>query len=134
MKKILNEKGVVTGLLPKSEVEAMKVAYENGGTAYVYRSSGWDELLYEPNWNHKYVYKVEYEEKEMIPYDKNDIHKLFLDNTVVKLKSTGVETRIRSFDPSEAMDIVFMNSWISLKVFLEEYTHQDGSKFKKESV
>ena len=134
MKKILNERGMVTGLLSKVELEAMKDAIsDRDGITYIYNSLGWQELYFKPDWNLDLVYKVEYEEKEMIPFDKNDVHKLFLDNTVVKRNASGVEVRIKSFDPSEAVDIVYMNDWIGLDEFLRDYTHRDGSKFEKEA-
>jgi hypothetical protein len=85
-------------------------------------------------WDNTYKYAKPIEEPKMIPYDKYDALKLFEENTIVRVKSNAVLTRIESFDIDSDRRLVWVSEdWHSLEEFLREYTQADGHKFQKES-
>jgi hypothetical protein len=127
MKKILNEKGVVTGLLPKAKLSAMKDACRNGGVAFIYDQYGWTRII--PEWTDGFVYKVEYEEKEMIPWDISD----FEVGMVLKSRNTEWKTMIVCITESGSIHVGGGNSF-SLAHILKRFTQKDRSKFEKEAI
>lgn len=57
IKKVLNEEGIVTGLLPVRKLLELKTTFQEGGKCFYYLK-GWVENE-NPLWNSEYAYKVE---------------------------------------------------------------------------
>lgn len=129
MKKTINEEGVVFGLMTPFAQGALKYNSENGGNCFIYSEGNWG-FISEPRWQSSCVYKVEYTEKEVIPWDEDDFFDYFMSQGVLMCGKDYV--RISLFSKGMSHFACLNGTWKTLKELLKKSTKPDGSKFEKE--